>query len=128
MNLKKLKSAATALFAMALSLMVLPSCQQDQYGYPDIVKLSSDGVPVTIYGDTSFQTMNIHDSKGTLASPIVNDSNYMVVSLHWLSIKTLRGSHSLELDAQPNTSGAPRSLFIDGNFGNGYTCIEVIQN
>jgi len=118
-----------------LACSIFTGCiEQVQHGYPLCVEFNTDGGVKQIPGDLSPASLRIHDNNDdgetVDCSPWRNDTTaeaVCTVSYQWLTAEVVRGQRKITIRCSPNDTGKKRTLYVEGNFGDDYCDIKVIQ-
>ena len=121
--------AARYFFVIVLTL-VLTSCEFEEtnLGFPKSITFTSNGGEKTITGDESFVFTEIQDYKGNHGSIEGGDNGKLYNVYDWLRVEYVELKNDvLKVYAAPNTTGNPRTLYIEVYSGAEYDVIRVKQ-
>ena len=121
--------AARYFFVIVLTL-VLTSCEFEEtnLGFPKSITFTSNGGEKTITGDESFVFAEIQDYKGNHGSIEGGDNGKLYNVYDWLRVEYVELKNDvLKVYAAPNTTGNPRTLYIEVYSGAEYDVIRVKQ-
>ena len=121
--------AARYFFVIVLTL-VLTSCEFEEtnLGFPKSITFTSNGGEKTITGDESFVFAEIQDYKGNHGSIEGGEDGKLYNVYDWLRVEYVELKNDvLKVYAAPNTTGNPRTLYIEVYSGAEYDVIRVKQ-
>ena len=121
--------AARYFFVIVLAL-VLTSCEFEEtdLGFPQSITFTSNGGEKTITGEESFVFAEIQDYKGNHGSIEGGDNGKLYNVYDWLRVEYVELKNDvLKVYAAPNTTGNPRTLYIEVYSGAEYDVIRVKQ-
>lgn len=111
-----------------VSLLFFHSCSN--YGYPDKVLFPSRGGVMEVKGNEFCHSFEIRDYDGN-GNHIENEwpvkDDVGVVKYDWLTLKITGYNTMFTLEAEPNTTGKRRVLYVGGMVRNLLMEIKVVQ-
>lgn len=128
------------LSALAL-VLVLSGCKRDNYEWPETVVFGKEGGKREVSSGFTAGDIRIYEenfAKDGIGGSLDSYLNESEVTFHykWLTVKIFRKSmqsitftyESIELEAEPNTTGSPRELTIQGTVMNSHYILQVKQD
>lgn len=121
-----------SLIMSIVSSIPIGSCEEvdrhDNNGYKSDVSFGREGDTIVLAGKKPFESLDIRTEDDMILDftyhifdpEFVNDT--CIVSAEWLTLKTVKGSHSLTLISAPNTTGVERHLKVVGYLRTGEHC------
>lgn len=136
--MKKEKKFQLLLSALAL-IFVLSGCRRDNYQWPETVTFGKEGGKQevsstgTAHGIWIYERISIDGFESSLESFMPETE--ATVQYKWLTVKVFRLPQttsflyrSIEIEAEPNTTGSPRELSIQGQVRNSRYILQVKQD
>ena len=137
--MKKEKKFQLLLSALAL-IFVLSGCKRDNYTWPETVTFGKEGGKQEVSSTGTAMSLRIYEGNYSNGSGGSLES-YMpemeaTIQYKWLTVKIFRQSpqtlsflyRSIEIEAEPNTTGSPRELTIQGTVMNSHYILQVKQD
>ena len=124
------------LMAIAITATSCGKFEEEDFGYPESVTLTSVGSEKIITSDEVFNYAVIQNYKTGDQSSIIgaDDDRYREEveqrELEWLRIEYSRSGNNkgLKIFAKPNTTGKPRTLHLELYSAYEYQVVKVTQN
>jgi hypothetical protein len=122
-----MKKAITATLACLMLLFV--SCNdKDNYGYPSKVNFSTNGGKKVILGSNDFDILEINSYAGNGKVSSTENSDSLIVTNQWLTVRCRKYDKKLVLIAEPNRTGKSRKMYVSGWVMDSSAEIKVTQN
>lgn len=112
-NLNLMPRIIHAVPLLAVCVMLMTSCIDDNSGYPSDVYFTSEGGSQTItgYGGSHSFFLNRY-GQDDLVHDELDENNNSVVELDWVKVIKFNNTHGVNIVAQPNTTGKERKMYL----------------
>lgn len=118
------------LLFLLTSILLAASCTTDgNCGYPPKLSFPKEGGTVMMSG--SYAPYNIevlnYNGDGKSERTVLEDPDTISVQYSWLTVRRKRGTPTLVITAEPNTTGRKRKLYINVSVDDRNAEIKVTQ-
>jgi hypothetical protein len=122
-----MKKTLTAM--LACLVLLFASCNDnDNYGYTSNVNFGTNGGRKVILGNNDFDILEINSYAGNGTVSNADNSDSLIVTNQWLTVRCRKYDKKLVLIAEPNRTGKSRKMYVAGWVMDSSAEIKVTQN